>query len=201
VAELDDRALARLIALVDADPLPRDRELALAAALASPTLPEAVAWRAPVASQPTATTGRRPSPRSHRALSPAEHDRLPARGADRVAELGDRALARLIALVDADPLPRDRELALAAALASRTLPEVVAWRARVASQPTATTVRRPSPRSHRALSPAEHDQIASCADRDLERALEPVFAGHITGVVAALSERPEGPSVAACNAL
>lgn len=148
-----------------------------------------------------APTGVAPAAEDERMVLALARAAPPKLVAGTVAELDDRALARLIALVDADPLPRDRELALAAALASRTLPEVVAWRARVASQPTATTVRRPSPRSHRALSPAEHDQIASCADRDLERALEPVFAGHITGVVAALSERPEGPSVAACNAL
>ncbi len=117
------------------------------------------------------------------------------------AELDDAAVVRLIGLVEVDPLPRDRELALANALVPRTLGVIIDWRARVEWQITAPVPTAPPARVHRELTPAERAKIVSCTDGALEKALEPVFAGHISGVAAALAERSPAPSVVACNAL
>jgi hypothetical protein len=117
-------------------------------------------------------------------------------------ELDDAAVLRLLALVEQDPLSRDRELALANALVPRTAVAIVDWRNRVETLIAAPGVPdAPTARVHRALTSAESAKIASSAESALAKALEPVFAGHISGVAEALALRPAGPSVIACNAL
>ncbi|HEY5952572.1 MAG TPA: vWA domain-containing protein [Kofleriaceae bacterium] len=122
--------------------------------------------------------------------------------ASAVKELRPDKLERLIAAIDADPISRDREIAIANALVRSTSAAVIAWRMKIEALVTAPVVATaPAPRVHRALTPAERHKIATCSLGGLEAALEPVFEGHISGLCAALADRSPGASVAACNAL
>jgi hypothetical protein len=119
-----------------------------------------------------------------------------------VAEVRPEKIEMLVRLLDTDPISHDRELAIANALVRSTSPFVIDWRKRVEALVTAPIVATaPPPRVHRELTPAERHKIATCSLGELERALEPVFAGHISGVCVALEERSPGTSIAACNAL
>lgn len=80
--------------------------------------------------------------------------------------LADDSAVRFIALLDGpDPLPRDRELALAAAFAERSHTIVSAWGKTIGALPV-REVRASSPavRAQRALDEREQDTIATCAD-------------------------------------
>jgi hypothetical protein len=119
-----------------------------------------------------------------------------------MAELRPDKIEGVVRLLDADPISHDRELAIANALVRSTSPFVIDWRRRVEALITAPVVATaPRPRVHRALTPAERHKIATCTLGELERALEPVFAGHISGVCVALDDRSPGTSIVACNAL
>ncbi|HWO21983.1 MAG TPA: hypothetical protein VNO30_24645 [Kofleriaceae bacterium] len=119
-------------------------------------------------------------------------------------ELPDAAALRLVAAIDGpDALPRNRELALAKAFTSRAEPELRAWALRVSHPPAAAPAAAPQPaRGHRALTEAEAERIATCADRELEAALAPALATPVSGLAPALARRGGGcESVAACVAL
>ncbi|HEY5927800.1 MAG TPA: hypothetical protein VIV11_39210, partial [Kofleriaceae bacterium] len=141
-------------------------------------------------------------PEPNRMLLPLIGAAKPAWLAGAIAELRPDKIERLIRLIDSEPISRDREIAIANALVRNTSPFVVDWRKRVEGLVTAPVVATaPAPRVHRELTPEERRKIATCTLGQLENALEPVFAGHISGVCTALGERSPGFSVAACNAL
>lgn len=119
------------------------------------------------------------------------------------AALTDEAALRFVALLDGpDPLPRDRELAIGAAFAARAHPVVRAWGLKITAAP-APVVRPtlPAVRAQRALDAREQQQIATCTDGGLDVALEPAFAATVTGLCAALVERPSHESPVICAAL
>ncbi len=119
-----------------------------------------------------------------------------------IKELRAEKIERLVALIDNDPIPRDRELAVANALIRSTSPSVIAWRKKIESLVTAPiVVTAPAPRVHRELTEAERRAIATATIGGLSHALAPVFAGHISGLCAALDQRSPGTSLDACCAL
>jgi hypothetical protein len=120
-----------------------------------------------------------------------------------VLALPDASVARIIEILDSgDPPPRDRELALAAALILHPVASVRAWTKKVAASTEPTVlVSAPPPRARRALDSAEQRAIITAATRDLARALAPAFAAPVTGLVYPLSTRAPEPSVPACAAL
>lgn len=142
--------------------------------------------------------GDRPAPPIARALCRGLSDKLLAAA---IAAIADPAVRTLVAICDgADALPRDRELALARAIADRSDPELRAWAARMlAETPAAAPVVAPPPAS--TLDEPARRQIATCAADQLRVALEPALRAPVTGLVAALGERTPSPSAIACAAL
>jgi hypothetical protein len=116
-------------------------------------------------------------------------------------ELDDAALLRLLPAVDGrDPLPRDRELALAAVFVDRRPAPLRAWAEKV-TRVEAEEIAPPPRRMRRALDGEQHVRIATCSAGALDAALEPALTAPTAGVCAALAARPEVPSLAACVAL
>ncbi len=101
-------------------------------------------------------------------------------------------------------IPRDTEMAIAAALAEHEVPHIAQWAASVLSllrRNVATTPKRVF--GVRALSIAEMDTIATAAEAALPGALAPAFAAPCQGLCAALARRaaPAVPSIHVCVAL
>jgi hypothetical protein len=120
-----------------------------------------------------------------------------------VRELAPAMVARIIAILDSgDPPPRDRELALSAALISHPEDSVRTWSKKVAmvNEPT-ILISGPAVSVRRALTADEQRTIVAAATRDLGKALAPALTAPVTGLVDPLSTRAPGPSVAACSAL
>lgn len=118
--------------------------------------------------------------------------------------LSDVAAVRLIALLDGpEPLPRDREVAIARAFAERAYAPVRAWGQRVSTLAAPVIPRPDLPvvRARRALDAREQHQIATCAETALDVALEPALAASVTGLCAALARRAAAPSPVVCAAL
>ena len=118
-----------------------------------------------------------------------------------IAGVDDEGVVALIEICDGpEALPRDREIALATALASRSHPAIQAWATRMLEVPeVAVVVEKPLPSS--ALDEVARHHIASCPEGDLLTALGPALRAPVTGLVAALGERAASPSVIACAAL
>jgi len=133
-----------------------------------------------------------------RALARALSDKLLGSAA---AELSDGALVRLVESLDEEhALPRDREVALARALESRTHPILSDWAERMLVV-APVEIRPVAPPTGRVVTESERHAIASCGIADLERTLQPALGTSVTGLVAALGGRAEAVSVAACAAL
>jgi hypothetical protein len=128
--------------------------------------------------------------------------------ASAIALVGDDDAARIVGELDGeDPPPRDRELAMAKVLASRTHDVIRAWVAKVSTvaEPR-TLVTAPVARARRALEASEQDRIATCPHAELPRALQPILAAPtramgVTGLTAALERRPAASSAEVCAAL
>ena len=119
-----------------------------------------------------------------------------------LTELDMAAALRVVALVDADPLPRDRELAVMRAFEGRAHPVIADWRARCEAFGERAAPVVVAPRVRRELTPAERRKIETCSHRDLGDALKPAFDGLVSGLCSALAGRgAAAPSLAACNAL
>lgn len=118
-----------------------------------------------------------------------------------ISAVDDAGVLSLLAVCDGpDALPRDRELALAEALAERTHPELRAWAAQILTvAPVEEIVERPRPVA--TLDEAVRHRITTCSEADLPAALEPVFRAPTTGLVSAASERIAHGSPALCAAL
>ena len=116
--------------------------------------------------------------------------------------LDDAAVLRLVGVVDGpDPLPRDRELALADALRDRSDLDVRAWALRMQSAPQAPIFVAPASRARRALDAREQDTIATCADSALELALQCALGAPVSGLCDALARRAAIVHPTACAAL
>ena len=116
----------------------------------------------------------------------------------------DAAARRLIAAIDGvDALPRDREIALAQAMAERTDHVLRGWGQRMQRLVVAEvpSVPLPAVRARRALDPTQRAEIATAPAAGLEKALEIAMIAPTTGLVEALRSRKAVPSVAACAAL
>ncbi len=117
-------------------------------------------------------------------------------------DLSPRHVATLVARLDEDPAPRDRELALARTFTERGLAEVADWCARVDALLTmAVAETTPLLRAKRALTAAEERAIAGASGRALDVALAPAIGGHVSGLVRALDRSKREPHVWACVAL
>jgi hypothetical protein len=134
-----------------------------------------------------------------RALARELPDKLLAAAA---ANLEDEPVFQLVEICDGpDALPRDREVALAQAVAGRAHPALRAWAAKMLEvAPAAELVAVRAPVAA-AIDDAQRQHIATCSDTELAAALAPALGTPVTGVVGALGGRVEGPSVAACAAL
>ena len=117
--------------------------------------------------------------------------------------LGDEVAAVLVDIIDAGQgLAWEREVALAGALGDRGEPRVREWAARLLRASQARPAAPPPVvRARRQLNLAERERIATCADSDLDAALEPALSGPVAGLTVALERRDPAPSVAACVAL
>lgn len=115
-----------------------------------------------------------------------------------ISAVDDAGVLALIAICDGpDALPRDREIAVAQAIAGRAHPELQAWAARMlAVAPVEVVVEKPPLAS--SLDETARYRIATCAAHELPAAL--VWAP-VTGLVSATSERLAHPSVVLCAAL
>ena len=117
--------------------------------------------------------------------------------------LSDDAAVRFVALLDGpDPLPRERELAIAAAFAERAHPIVSAWGKKIGATP-ALQIRPslPAVRALRALDGREQQTIATCSEGALDVALEPALTSSVTGLCDALARRAPVQSAVICAAL
>ena len=129
--------------------------------------------------------------------------------AEAAAWLAEPAVIALLDVIDphappGDAAPRDHELAIANALAARTLPAIRAWCAAVATPAVIVAPVAAMPSSltaRRALTEAERRIIATCAAPGLERALAPALSEPATGVAAALAMRANAVHLPACAAL
>ena len=119
------------------------------------------------------------------------------------AALSDAAAERFVAALDTltDPPPRDREIAIATAYATRTSPMIRDWCERVASFETAVVFVVERPIVGRALTIDEGSRIASCGPAELPHALKPAYGASTTGLAPQLALRVAAPSVQACTAL
>jgi hypothetical protein len=131
-----------------------------------------------------------------------------------VREIDDKLLGTaVVALTDAyattltevlgdetDPPPRSRELAVAAAFATRDVPAIRRWTALVAVVEEPIIVVVPTA-VRRALTSAERALIMSSGPGDLARALAPAFGAPVTGLVSALAVVGSNPNATACAAL
>ncbi len=119
-----------------------------------------------------------------------------------VETLTDRQAEQLIELLDAEPVPRSRELAIALAWKVRTEPAIADWVERI-TQPAAPapTVVAPRETGQRELTSAERATIVSASRSDLPTALAPALSTSVTGLTAALRERSSSISLEACVAL
>ena len=115
-----------------------------------------------------------------------------------ISAVDDAGVLALIASCDGpDALPRDRELAVAQAIAERAHPELQAWVARIlAIAPVEVVVEKPRPAS--SLDETARHRIATCAENELPAALG---WAPVTGLVSAASERHPHPSPVLCAAL
>ena len=118
-------------------------------------------------------------------------------------ELSDELAQIFVGLLDGpDPLPRDRELALAAVFATSKHPVVGEWGRRVSALPVAQLRPNvPAVRAKRALDAREQQQIATCTDAALETALEPALYASVTGLCEPLAKRVAVINPLACAAL
>ena len=163
---------------------------------------KAIAARVDRATLVTLLQGLLPDPSYDRMVHAIARASAPKLLASAVGELTDEHALRVVAICDAEPIPHDRELAIANILVNRKPKPIIEWRAKVEAILTAgVPVAPPPPRVHRALLPAEAHKISTCPDGQLTDALAPVFGGHISGVSTALATRKAGESVVACNAL
>jgi len=117
--------------------------------------------------------------------------------------LSDDAAVRFVALLDGkDPLPRDRELAIAAVFADHPNPIVSAWGKKIGAAPIqAVRPNLPMVRAQRALDDREQLKIATCAEGSLGIALEPALMSSVTGLCEALAKRAPIESPSICAAL
>ena len=117
--------------------------------------------------------------------------------------LADDAAVRFVALLDGpDPLPRDRELAIAAAFAERDHPIIGAWGRKIGALPIhELRANLPVVRALRALDDREKQKIATCPESGLEVALEPALKSSVTGLCEAISKRATTQNAAICAAL
>ncbi len=116
--------------------------------------------------------------------------------------LSNDAADRFAVLLDGpDPLPRDRELALAGAFATRAT-AAGAWGRKVSATPAAAIpVALPAVRARRALDSREQDRIATCGDAALDVALDPALGAPVSGLTAALARRTAGENALVSAAL
>lgn len=119
---------------------------------------------------------------------------------DAADELSDAHAIAIVALLSAEPAPRDTELALVASFRSRKAPAIAAWCAEITKPPT-PAVAEPQLLPRRALTTPERERIAKCSPADLRAALAPALAGAVTGLAESLALREAKPNVWACTAL
>lgn len=119
-----------------------------------------------------------------------------------VGAVTDAQALRLINLLDAEPVPRSRELAVALAWKARTEPAIAAWVQRIVQpEPPAPVVAAPLETGQRELTSKERATIVSASAGELPTALRPALSTSVTGLTAALRERSAAISLEACVAL